>query len=124
MYGISWMWILTSLKRPVGLAMVPLAIFRLEGAGDGYDSPNLQRSSSVMTLTPNPLSNRTSSTIFFPMQIEINDMCLSMISVAAISSLVVGVLLGGVTTSVSRERTKSISDGERLNSSRMGTCSL
>ena len=61
----------TSHNRPVGLAMVPLAIFRLKDAGDGFGSPSLQRSSSVMTLTPNPSSNRTSSTIFLPMQIEI-----------------------------------------------------
>ena len=37
--------ILTSLNRPVGFAMVPLAIFRLKGAGDGFGSPNLQHSS-------------------------------------------------------------------------------
>ena len=104
--------------------MVPLAIFRLKGAGDGFGSPSLQRSSSIMMLTPDPPSNRTSSTIFLPMQIEITGMCLSMASVAAISSLVVGVLLGGVAASVSREHTNSISDGERLNRSRMVTCSL
>ena len=52
------MWIFTSLNRPVGLAMVSLAIFRLKGDGDGFGSPSLQRSSSVMTLTPNPPSNR------------------------------------------------------------------
>ena len=124
MYGIPWLWILTSLIRLVGLAMVLLAIFRLKGVGDGFGSPNLQRSSSVMTLIPDPPSNRTSSTLFFPMQIEITSMCLSMASVAAINSSVVGVLLGGVTTSVSRERTNSVSDGERLKRSRMDTCSL
>ena len=118
------MWISTSLNRPVGLAMVPFAIFRLKGAGDGFGSPSLQCSTSVMMLTPDPPSNGTSSTIFLLMQIEINDMCLSMASVAAISSSVVGVLLGGVTTSVSRERTNSVSDGERLNRSRMVTCCL
>ena len=80
--------------------------------------------SSVMTLTPDPPSNRTSSTIFLPMEIEITGMFLSMASVAAISSSVMGVLLGGVTTSVSRERTNSMSDGERLNRSRMVTYSL
>ena len=124
MYGIPWMWILTSLNRPIGLAMVPLAIFRLKGAGDGFGSPSLWRSSSVMMLTPNPPSNRTSSTVFLPMQIEITGMCLSMALVAAISFSVVGVLLGGITTSVSHERTNSVSDGERLNRSRMATCSL
>ena len=92
------MWILTSLNRPVGLAMVPLAIFRLKGAGDGFGSPSLQCSSSVMTLTPDPPSKRTSSTTFLPMQIEITGMCLLMASVAAISFLVVGILLGGATT--------------------------
>ena len=124
MYGIPWMWILTSLNRPVGMAMVSLAIFRLKGARDGFGSPSRWRSSSIMMLTPDPLSNRTSSTMFFPMQIEIYGMCLLMASVVAISSLVVGVLLGGVTASVSRARTNSVSDGERLNNSRMDTCSL
>ena len=124
MYEIPCMWILTSLNRPIGLAIVPLAIFRLKGAGDGFGSPNLRRSSSVMMLTSDPPSNRTSSTIFLPMQIEITSICLSMASVAAISSLVVGVLLGGVTTSVSREHTNSVKDWERLNRSRMVTCSL
>ena len=81
-------------------------------------------SSLVMTLTPNPPSNRTSSTILLPMQIEITGMCLSMASVAVISSSVVRVLLGCVTTSVSRERTNSMSDGERLNRSHMVTYSL
>ena len=104
--------------------MVPLAIFRLKGAGDGFDSPSLQRSSLVMMLTPDPPSNRTSSTIFLPMQIEITGMYLLMALVAAISSSIVEVLLGGVTTSVSHERTNSVSDGERLNKSRMVTCSL
>ena len=104
--------------------MVPLAIFRLKGAGDGFGSPSLQRSSSIMMLTPNPSSNRTSSTIFLPMEIEITGMCLSMALVAAISSSVVGVLLGCVTAFVSRERTNSMSDKERLNRSRMVTCSL
>ena len=104
--------------------MVPLAIFRLKGAGDGFGSPNLQRSSSVMMLTPDPPSNRTSSTIFLPMEIEITGMYLSMALVAAISSLVVEVLLGWITASVSRERKNSVSDGERLNMSRMVTCSL
>ena len=104
--------------------MVPLAIFRLKGAGDGFGSPSLRRSSSVMTLTPDPPSNRTSSTIFLPIEIEITGMCLSMTSVAAISSLVVGVLLGCVTASVSCERTNSVSDGERLNRSCMVTYSL
>ena len=118
------MWILTSLNRPVGLAMVLLAIFRLKGAGDGFGSPSLRRSSSIMTLTPDPPSNRTSSTTFLPMQIEITGMCLSMASVAAITSSVVGVMLGGATTSVSRERMNSVSDGERLNSSHMVTRSL
>ena len=103
--------------------MVSLAIIRLKGAGDGFGSLSL-RCSSVMTLTPDPPSNRTSSTIFLPMQIEIIGMCLSMALVAAISSSVVGVLLGCVTASVSRERTNSVSDGERLNRSRMVTCSL
>ena len=124
MYGIPWMWILTSLNRPVGLAMVPLAIFRLKGARDGFGSPSLRRSSLVMMLTPDPPSNRTSSTIFLPMQIEITGMCLSMALVAAISFLVVEILLGGVMTSVSRERTNSVSDGKRLNSSLMVTYSL
>ena len=118
------MWILTSLNKPVDLAMVPLAIFRLKGARDGFGSPSLRRSSSIMTLTPDPPSNRTSSTTFLPIQMEIIGMCLSMVSVATISSLVVGILLGGATTSVSLERTNSISDGERLNSSCMVTCSL
>ena len=118
------MWILTSLNRPVGLAMVPLAIFRLKGARDGFGSPSLRRSSSVIMLSPDPLSNRTSSTTFLPMQIEITGMCLSMALVAAISSSIVGVLLGGATTSISCERTNSVSDGERLNSSCMVTCSL
>ena len=77
-----------------------------------------------MTLTPDPPSNRTSSTIFLPMQIEITGMCLLMAWVAAISSSVVGVLLGGVTASVSHERTNSVSDGERLNRSCRVTCSL
>ena len=104
--------------------MVPLAIFRLKGAGDGFGSPSLRRSSSVMTLTQDPPSNRTSLTIFLPMEIEITGMCLSMASVAAISSSIVGVLLGCVTASVRRERTNSVSDGERLNRSRMVTCSL
>ena len=107
----------------MGLAMVPLAIFRLKGAGDGFGSPSLRCSSSVMMLTPDPPSNRTSSTIFLPMQIEITGMCMSMASIAAITSIV-GVLLGGVTTFVSRERTNSVSDGEGLNRSRMVTCSL
>ena len=124
MYGIPWMWILTSRSRPVGLAMVLLAIFRLKGAGDGFGSPSLRCSSSVMTLIPDPPSNRTSSTTFLPMQMEITGMCLSMASVAAISSSVVGVLLGGATTFVSLERTNSVSDGERLNSSHMVTCCL
>ena len=115
------MWILTSLNRPVGLAMVPLAIFRLKGTGDGFGSPSLWRSSSVMTLTPDPPSKRTSSTMFLPMHIEITGMCLSMASVAAISSSVVGVLFGGATTAVSRERTNSVSDGERLNRSHIVT---
>ena len=115
------MWILTSLNRPVGLAMVPLAIFRLKGAGDGFGSPSLRRSSSVIMLSPDPLSNKTSSTTFLPMQIEITGMCLSMASVAAISSSIVGILLGGATTSISRERTNSISDGEKLNRSRIVT---
>ena len=104
--------------------MVLLAIFRLKGAGDGFGSPSLRRSSSVMTLTPDPPSNRTSSTIFLPMQIEITGMCLSMASLAAISSLVVGVLLGGVTTSISHEHMNSVSDGERLNKSCMVTYCL
>ena len=108
----------------MGLAMVPLAIFRLKGAGDGFGSPSLQRSSLVMTLTPDPPSNRTSSTTFLPMQMEITGMCLLMASGAAISSSVMGVPLGGATTSVSLERTNFVSDGERLNSSRMVTCSL
>ena len=43
-----------------------------------------------------------------------HNICLSLASVAAISSSVVGVLLGCVTASVSRERTNSVSDGERL----------
>ena len=115
------MWILTSLNRPVGLAMVPLAIFRLKGAGDGFGSPSLRHSSSVMTLTPDPPSKRTSSTMFLPMHIEITGMCLLMASVAAISSSVVGVLLGGATAFVSRERTNSVSDGERLNRSHIVT---
>ena len=104
--------------------MVSLAIFRLKDAGDGFGSPSLQRSSSVMTLTHDPPSNRTSSTIFLPMEIEITGICLSMASVAAISSSVVGVLLGCVTASVSHERMNSVSDGKRLNRSRMVTCSL
>ena len=104
--------------------MVPLAIFRLKGARDGFGSHSLQCSSSVMTLTPDPPSNRTSSTIFLSMQIEITGMCLLMASVAAISSSVVEVLLGCITASVSRERTNSVSDGERLNRSHMVTCSL
>ena len=104
--------------------MVSLAIFKLKSKGDGFGSPSLRRSSSVMTLTPDPSSNRTSSTIFLPMEIEITGMCLSMASEAAISSSVVGVLLGCVMASVSRERTNSVSDGERLNRSRMVTCSL
>ena len=104
--------------------MVPLAIFRLKGAGDGFGSPSLRRSSSVTTLTPDPPSNRTSSTIFWPMEIEITGICLSMALVAAISSSIVGILLGYVTASVSRERTNSVSDRERLNKSRMVTCSL
>ena len=115
------MWILTSLNRPVGLAMVPLAIFRLKGARDGFGSSSLRCFSLVMTLTPDPPSKRTSSTTFFPMHIEITGICLSMASVAAINSSVVGVLLGGATTAVSRERTKSVSDGERLNRSRIVT---
>ena len=118
------MWILTSLNRPVGLAMVPLAIFRLKGARDGFGSPSLQRSSSVMTLIPDPPSKRTSSTTFLPMQIEITGMCLSMALVVAISSSVVGVLLGGATASVSHERMNPVSDGERLNNSFIVTCSL
>ena len=77
-----------------------------------------------MTLTPDPPSNRTSSTIFLPMEIEITGMCLSMASVAAINSSVVGVLVGCVTASISREHTNSVSDGERLNKSHMVTCSL
>ena len=104
--------------------MVPLAIFRLKGAGDGFGSPSLRRSSSVMTLILDPPSNRTSSTIFLPMEIEITGICLLMASVAAISSSVVGVLLGCVTASVSREHTNSVSDGERLNRSRMVTYSF
>ena len=104
--------------------MVPLAIFRLKGAGDGFGSPSLRRSSLVMTLIPDPPSNRTSSTMFLLMQIEITGMCLSMASVAAISSSIVGILLGCVTTFVSRERTNSVSDRERLNRSHMVTCSL
>ena len=32
--------------------MVLLAIFRLKGAGDGFGSPSLRCSSSVMTLIP------------------------------------------------------------------------
>ena len=104
--------------------MDPLAIFRLKGAEDGFGSPSLQRSSSVMMLTSDPPSNRTSSTIFLLMEIEITGICLSMASVAAISSSVVGVLLSCVTASVSRERTNSVSDEERLNKSRMVTCSL
>ena len=111
------MWILTSLNRPVGLAMVPMAIFKLKSVGDGFGSPSLRRSSSVMTLIPDPSSKRTSSTTFLPMHIEITDMCLSMASVAAINSSVVGVLLGGATIVVSCERTNSVSDGERLNRS-------
>ena len=120
-YGIPWMWISTSFNRPVGLAMVLLAIFRLKGAGDGFGSPSLRRSSSVMTLTPDPPSKRISSITFLPMHIEITGMCLSMASVAAISSSIVGVLLGGATTVVSHERTKSVSDGERLKRSRIVT---
>ena len=81
--------------------MVSLAIFRLKGAGDGFGSPSLQCSSSVMTLIPDPPSNRTSSTIFLPMEIEITGKCLSMASVAAINSSIVGVLLGWITASVS-----------------------
>ena len=104
--------------------MVPLAIFRLKGARDGSGSPSLRRSSSVMTLTPDPPSKRASSTIFLLMEIEITGMCLSMASIAAISSSIVEVLLGCVTASVSRERTNSVSDGERLNRSRMVTWSL
>ena len=115
------MWILTYLNRPVGLAMVPLAIFRLKGAGDGFGSPSLWRSSSIMTLTPDPPSKRTSSITFLPMHIEITSMCLLMASIAAISSSVVGVLLGGATTAISRESTNSVSDGERLNRSRIVT---
>ena len=118
-YGIPWMWILTSLNRPIGLAMVPLAIFRLKGARDGFGSPSLRRSSSIMTLTPDPPSKKTPSTIFLPMHIEITGMRLSMALVAAISSSVVGILVGGVTTDVSLERTNSVSDGERLNRSRI-----
>ena len=101
-----------------------LNIRLLKGAEDGFGSPSLRRSSSVMTLTPDPPSNRTSSTIFLPMEIEIAGMCLSMASVAAISSSVVGVLLGCVTASISHERTNSVSNGERLNRSRMVTWSL
>ena len=115
------MWILTSLNRLVDLAMVPLAIFRLKGAGDGFGSPSLWRFSSVMTLTPDPPSKRTSSPTFLPMHIEITSMCLSMALVAAISFSIVGVLLGGATTAVSRERTNSVSDRERLNRSRIVT---
>ena len=115
------MWILTSLNRPVGLAMVPLAIFRLKGAGDGFGSPSLQRSSSVMTLTSDPPSKRTSSTTFLPMHIEITGICLSMAPIAAISSSIVGVLVGGATTAVSLERTNSVSDRKRLNRSRIVT---
>ena len=55
------------------------------------------------------------------MEIEITGMCLSMALVAAISSSVVEVLLGCITVSVSCERTNSVSDGERLNRSRMVT---
>ena len=115
------MWILTSLNKPVDLAMVPLAIFRLKGAGDGFGSPSLRSSSSVMTLTPDPPSKRTSSTMFLPMHIEITGICLSMASVAAISSSVVGVPIGGATTTVSFERTNSVSEKERLNRSRIIT---
>ena len=104
--------------------MVPLAILRLKGAEDGFGSPSLRCSSSVMTLTPDPPSNRTSSTIFLLMEIEITGMCLSMASVAAISSSVVRVLLGCVMASISRECTNFVSNGERLNRSHMVTCSL
>ena len=101
--------------------MVPLAIFKLKGARDGFGNPSLQCSSLVMTLTHDPPSKRTSSTIFLPMHIEITGICLSMALVAAISSSVVGVLASGATTAVSLERTNSVSDGERLNKSRIVT---
>ena len=104
--------------------MVPLAIFRLKGAEDGFGSPSLRRSSSVMTLIPDPPSNRTSSTIFLLMEIEITGMCLSMASVAVVSSSVVGVLVDCITAFVSHECTNSVSDEDRLNRSHIVTCSL
>jgi hypothetical protein len=62
----TWTYLFRFLIKPTNFVVIWFAIFKLNGVGLNFGSPNFNLNYFVMMLIPKPSSNNTSSIVFFP----------------------------------------------------------